>query len=315
MKNIITSAALLICLLGKSISMLAQPVLTNTMSPFPVGTTDSIFGASATVAPGSGGAGVTWNISALSPTYEGQIGVVDVSTSPYYSTFPTSTFCAEITPTVGSPMYVYERISSSRWEQLANNYAGTGTGTVYTNPESSLDFPMSYLDSFVDTFQKTTGGPNTVTVTYDGYGTLITPFATYTNVVRIQKYWGVGDYDYNWYITSPYLDIIASYDAQSSAYTIIGSNIGSTAIKEVNAKENVSVYPNPFTGSTTLKVGVSNFCNASFTMTDAIGRVVKQMPVTANETTISRDGLCAGLYFYSVQNNGVKITTGKLIIQ
>jgi hypothetical protein len=277
---------------------------------------DSIYAAAVTVLPGAGGAGVTWDFSSLTPVLEGTVTMISPSGAPNFSTFPTTTFCAKLLPTGGSPLYVYERLSATKWEHLANNYTGPGTGTDYTpNPESTLMFPMSYSNSFMDTFQKTTGGPNTVTVTYDGYGTLITPFTTYHNVVRIKKYWGVGDYAYNWLTTSPYLGIVAVFDAQNNAYTLVRQP-GTTAIKEVAAQETAQLYPNPFTDKAILKINTAGgLYNASLIITDALGRVVKQVPVTGDETTLQRNGMSAGLYFYTVTNNSVKIASGKLIVQ
>ncbi len=316
MKKITLFVLISLYLITLSAALFAQPVLVSTMTPFPVGTTDSIYGATASVAPGSGGAGVTWNLSGLTPVAEGTITVVNPASTPYFSTFPTATFCAEVNPSSGGSAYIYERLSSSKWEQLANNYSGVGTGTDYTpDPETAVEFPMSYLNSVIDTFQKVGGSANTVTITYDGYGTLITPFGTYTNVVRIYKYWGPGDYDYNWYVTSPNLDIVLSFDMQSNAYTFIRT-ASTTAIKEVSAKETAQIYPNPLTNSGTLKISAPNgLYNAFLTVADATGRIVKYVPAYEAETTISRDQLCPGLYFYSVENSGLKIASGKLVIQ
>jgi type IX secretion system substrate protein len=305
-----------ICLLAVCGTLFAQPVIVNTMPPFTVGTTDSIYTAPASVAPGGGGSGITWNLSALTPSAIGTISAVTPSSTPYISTFPTATFCAKLSPISGGSAYIYERISSTKWEQLANDYAGVGTGTDYTpNPESSIEFPMSYLNSFVDTFQKVGGGANTVTITYDGYGTLMTPFGTYTNVARIYKYWGPGDYDYNWYETSPNLGIVVSFDAQSNAYTLVREAGATSGIKVESAPHAVTLFPNPFTDRATLKIDVDELRNASVTITDVMGNVVKQIPLVATETTIQRDDLSSGIYLYHVCNNGFRISNGRLIIQ
>ena len=317
MKKIITFSLLLcIYMVVFCGTVFGQPVLVSTMTPYPVGTMDSIYGAAATVAPGSGGAGVTWNLSGLTPVPEGLITVVTPSSSPYFSTFPTATFCARLSPSGGGAAYIYERLSPTKWEQLANNYSGPGTGTDYTpNPESAVEFPMSYLNSFVDTFQKVGGGPNTVTITYDGYGTLITPFATYTNVVRIYKYWGPGDYDYNWYVTSPYLDIVASFDMQSNAYTLVKTN-STTSIKENTSAESVSLFPNPLKDKATLTIDApGGLNNASLILTDISGKVLKEIGISNTCTELQKDALEAGLYFYQVFNNGTRIANGKLIIR
>lgn len=300
---------------GQSVTSFAQPVIVNTMSPFPVGTTDSLYAAPGSVLPGAGGAAVTWNLGALVPAASGVVSFVTPSSTPYFAAFPTATLCAQITPVSGSVKYIYQRLSSTRWEMLANNYSGTGTGQDYTpNPESHLMFPFSYTNTFTDTFQKTTGGANTVDVTYDGYGTLITPHATYTNVVRLYKYWGPGDYDYNWYVTSPNIGIVASYHAQTNQYTLV-RHMATAGVAKMSIVATAQLYPNPFIHTTTLKIDAPNgLSDASVTITDASGRVVRCMPVTAVETIISADELPSGLYFYNVQNGGIKIAGGKMVI-
>ena len=315
-KTLLHSIASGICLAVACNTLSAQPVLVNTMMPFPVGTNDSIYAAAATVSPGAGGAGVTWDLSGLTPLLQGTISIVNPSSTPYFSTFPSATFCAKENPTGGGSAYIYERLSATKWEQLSNNYAGVGTGTDYTpNPESAVEFPMHYLDSFTDTFQKVGGSANTVNITYDGYGTLKTPFATYTNVVRIYKYWGPGDYDYNWYVTSPYLNIVMSFDMQSSSYTLV-RDAASTSVINIQSPETVEVYPNPVTDNAIIKIAtVNGINNASISLTNSMGAVLREIPLKDSETILSKGNLPGGLYFYSVFNNGMKIATGKLIIQ
>lgn len=293
----------------------AQPVIVSTMPPFPVGTVDSAYSAPASVAPGAGGAGVTWNLSALVPTATGVLSVVNPSSTPYTATFSTATLCAEVTLVGGGIKYIYQRLSSTKWEKLANNYSGIGTGDDYTpNPESYMMFPFNYTNTFTDTFQKTTGSANTVDVTYDGYGTLITPHATYTNVVRLYKYWGPGDYDYNWYVTSPNIGLVAAYHAQTNQYTLI-RHMATAGVTEVNTPPTAHLFPNPFTDKAILKIDASNgLSEASVTIIDVAGRVVRYLPVTTVETIISADELPSGLYFYNVQNGGMKIASGKMVI-
>lgn len=313
MRNTITFVLLSAC---TSIAAVGQPVLVNTMTAFPVGTSDSLYSASGAVAPGSGGAGATWNLSSLTPSLLGTDSVVTPSSSPYISTFPSATFCAKLIPTSGSPVYVYERHTSTKWETLANNYYGAGTGDDYTpNPESAIEFPMSYTDAFTDTFQKTSGSPSTVSISYDGYGTLITPFGTYSNVVRIQKYWGPGDYDYNWYVTSPNLGIVASYHAQTNSYTLVGYQ-STTSVENTQRQPQVLLYPNPVLGNATLKIMLpAELTNAFVNICDATGRVLKHLPVTAKETTIKSGELCPGIYLYQVFNDGARISAGQITIE
>jgi len=314
MKKIFTLSGTLFLL---STALVAQPVLKSTMSQPPVGTVDSIYGSPpGSVSYGSGGAGVTWNLSGLAPYLQGYATVVSPASTPYHSSFPNANFVLQLTSGIFN-YYDYDKISSTGWETQASSYNGPGTGSDYTpNPESDLEFPFNYTASFIDTFQKVGGSANTVPITYDGYGTLITPFGTYANVVRVYKYYGPGDYNYKWYSTSPYLFIIASYDASSNYYTLIGNGTPS-GVKQV-ATENLSVnvYPNPVYEKATIKVDAPNgLNNASFILTDVMGKTIKELKINALQTTLETGNIAPGIYFYRLSNEGHNVAFGKLSIQ
>jgi hypothetical protein len=179
-----------------------------------------------------------------------------------------------------------------------------------------MPFPFNYNDVVTDTYQQTVGGPGSVTMTYEGYGTLITPYGTYTNVVRMKRdFGGPTDYYYDYYTTSPYLAIVVSYDANTSKYTVVKT--GTTGVNVLSGnKTTVLAYPNPCSSSATISVNTAeNMANAVLLLTDVTGRVVKEMPANTPEIVLNRTGLNAGLYFYSVYNNGACLAKGKLSIQ
>jgi hypothetical protein len=53
----------------------------------------------------------------------------------------------------------------------------------------------------------------------------------------------------------------------------------------------------------------------SLDLYDNTGRIVKQLILTGAETTLSREGLADGLYYYNITDDGSAIQKGKLIIQ
>jgi len=312
MKKIITFSVIYLAIFGNISS--AQPIITNSNALPAVGTVDTIYISPATVVPGGGGAGITWNFSALTLTNGGTITISDPATTSYAATFPTSNFCLKIT--AGPTAYDYDRKTSTGMETIATGYMGTGTGQNYsTNPRLSIPFPFHYTDAVIDTFQTTTGIPEFQTLTYDGYGTLITPLHTYTNVIRVKEDYGGTDFHYAWYTVNP-LILVLNYSNTANNYIYISNMPSVTGLNQANTiKTSVKLYPNPFTDNATLKIDAPNgLCNATITITDATGRTIKQVPVYTAETVIQRDGLSAGLYFYCVQNDGVKVANGKLVI-
>ena len=111
MKNILrfySCACLLLAV--NSPSSFAQTVLVSTFPPPAIGTVDSVYIAQATVLPGNGGNGVTWDLSALSPTFEGTATAVDPAATPYFDSFSTANICSKLTLAgTNTNAYVYDR--------------------------------------------------------------------------------------------------------------------------------------------------------------------------------------------------------------
>ncbi len=312
MKNI---TLLLLSMAALSASSIAQPVITSSITTYPVGTEDSAYGASPTVLPGAGGAGVNWDMSTNTTVYAAKLTIVTPASTPHASTFPTATFAVKIETGSGTA-YNYDRQSAAGIENVAIQYAGTGIGTDFTpNLRMSVPFPFSYGDTKSDTFQKIGGSPDTVRLTYDGYGSLKTPFYTYPNVIRIKEEYATST-SYSWYTVSPFA-LVMNYSSASNNYVIVTSQpvAPTTEVKVISAAAQVVVYPNPTSGNAVLKTLFSDgYNNASVTISDISGRAVKQIPVTAEETIINTDNLTAGMYFYTVQNDGVMVANGKLVV-
>jgi len=77
-----------------------------------------------------------------------------------------------------------------------------------------------------------------------------------------------------------------------------------------------SVYPNPFSASTT--IFLENRDNRSVTvyLTDITGKVVQpEREITRDRFEIQRNGLASGLYFYHLKVDGQQADRGKLIIR
>lgn len=94
----------------------------------------------------------------------------------------------------------------------------------------------------------------------------------------------------------------------------------STGMDDVgNGSKQVSVYPNPFTHSTTIKItnkeqGIRNY---ELRVYDVLGKEVKKLIInsSADGTLINSQDLPGGVYIYKVENEKKIIANGKLIIQ
>jgi hypothetical protein len=267
-----------LCLLSMaaiSASSIAQPVITSSVTSVPLGTVDSAYGASPTVLPGAGGPGVAWDMSTVTTVFAAKLTVVDPTTTPYASTFPTANYCVQID--AATTKYSYNRQSSKGIENVAIQYAGTGTGTDFSpNLRMSVPFPFNYLDSRSDTFQSTTStGLDTVRLTYDGYGTLKTPFYSYSNVIRIKEDYGTS-YSYSWYTVSPFA-MVMNYASATNNYVIVTTKPApSTSVHSTSLATMSAIYPNPTSGDAILKVTLpGGYNNASVTISDGFRQISK----------------------------------------
>lgn len=89
-----------------------------------------------------------------------------------------------------------------------------------------------------------------------------------------------------------------------------------TGIAENLIKNHISIYPNPFSTTATLKINsATSFKNAELKIYDVLGREVKHILVNTSEIIINRDELENGIYFYKLMNSQEVIVTGKIIIE
>jgi hypothetical protein len=89
------------------------------------------------------------------------------------------------------------------------------------------------------------------------------------------------------------------------------------AIKDPS-KENVTVtlYPNPFKTHTTIQVAEVNGRVLDLQIIDMLGKIVSTQTSDENGLfKVERNNITAGLYTYTISENGKKITTGKLVAE
>ena len=105
-------------------------------------------------------------------------------------------------------------------------------------------------------------------------------------------------------------NILTNY---SSSLSNLDDN-GLAGINENNFSFAVSVSPNPFSHSTTLKSD-KFLTHASIVIYNTLGEQVKQLTNISGQTIIfQRDNLPAGLYFFRLSQNDMTFTAEKIII-
>jgi hypothetical protein len=313
---------------------IAQPVLTGPNTNLQIG--ESITGHQVNyTSPGSSGASQTWDFSSVSSLGTSTFTTVDPAT-----TANAATFTAASVATLQSSTYNYYSGSASALSIEGYVYS-SGLVIPFSNPEQELSYPFSYASTFTDAFGGTyINGSTTIirkgniTVTADGYGTLLLPTGTFNNVLRVLS---VEDYAdststgapysqatttaYSWYLPNIHCPILSftsiSFNggppvAQFGSYLdALSTDININSV----SKNPIIVSPNPFNSSATLRLNSTTILkNAELKLYDVTGKKVIDMPVERNEITISRNGLENGIYFYSFINADQIPETGRLII-
>jgi hypothetical protein len=90
------------------------------------------------------------------------------------------------------------------------------------------------------------------------------------------------------------------------------SNVG---IEENNRGTNsISIFPNPFSNSTTIHIDDANSNEWNFQVYDNLGKLVFEKMIYSQDETLSFN-LTSGMYFYKVKNEKEIISSGKLVVQ
>ncbi len=83
-----------------------------------------------------------------------------------------------------------------------------------------------------------------------------------------------------------------------------------------NANETVTIYPNPFNTSATIRInGASQIKKIELRIYNILGKEVIKTTPTKQLTTLETRNLPSGMYFYKVMDNDKTIQSGKLFSQ
>ena len=322
-----------------SIDSFAQPTLTASGVGPVTGNQITNKGGTYSGPTGTAGANQTWDLSGLPSTSSIVSSYIVPSTTPNASSFPGATVAVS---TTGSP-YGYYKTSSTVWQNIGA-VSPAGVIIPYSNPEDILHFPFSYNSTYSDPWATTftnTGytfyRTGTTTVTADGYGTLITPAGTFTNVLRVhfvevyQDSAQVGgtpyiiDYnndEYIWYLNNNHAPIAFVFtltasgfpSSQSGYYT---SNV--QGINESNALVSFDLSPNPSSDNINITISLKEKQETEIRLFNSIGDEVNKL-ISAqslpglNNYSINVQNLPEGIYFAEVFLNGVPASTRRFSV-
>lgn len=287
----------------------AQPVVLNgSLAPEP-GFSGTLSIAAA-FDPGPAGPDQVWNFSSLTFIPVGAIIVTDPSVTPMAASFPTANFCFSVTGT-----YSFFKLAADKMEVQAYTITAAGEPGDYTpNPRTMMTFPFNYLDEFTDTWQMVGESPNTVTTTYDAYGTLITPDATYENVVRIAEDYGGGEVDYQWFSLNPFMFLMV-YSSSENQLFYSGIETVPVSVEQMDEKL-MQVYPNPANETVCFQLEQElTERNVAVNLYNVEGQHVMHSTLNPGNECLDVQHLLPGNYIYQIESNHAVVTTGSVVIE
>jgi type IX secretion system substrate protein len=315
----------------------AQPVLTATGINPVIG--ESFIGIKTSyLGHGSGGAGQTWNFSSIGLGLGVTRSALTVASTSAAAMFPNANTAFSNTLYSGNS---YVKTSATALQNYGYMPASTCEKS-YINPEDILRFPFTYTDSYIDTLTALwdTGSINLhrrgiTTVTADGYGTLITPSGTFTNVTRVhmvQTYRDTiiggtysiihGNDQYLWYkdgYHSPLAvaAVITLYGSVDSTGYYYSSTVG---IDEQNEQLiSFDVFPNPSEGHLNIEFSLPGNKKVAVELFNSLGQkmdVTSTLEGVKGKNTVQLDlsNLPEGIYFAELMIDGKIAGTKRVVV-
>ncbi|MBG6110559.1 hypothetical protein IWX84_001438 [Flavobacterium sp. CG_9.10] len=308
-----TTLFIIALLLSKVI--IAQPVLNASDVILNYSAVD-YYGDASRLSPGGAGPNQVWDFSSVSLTTDGtttSYSTIPINTAPFAVNFPTANYCFKFTNNATPPVTLYGlyKISPTSLEEIAD----VDNTTIYVdytpNPYTLFTFPYAYNTVISDTYTFT-GDPTIYTNNsiYDAYGTLKTPFSTYSNVIRKK----ITDYDgsvsYDWYATNPLQFIMsADYSTPSCTTCLYIAKITTLGINKIRLDSKINVYPNPTSHNLNIQLP-DNIIIDKIIITDLTGKIVKEQTQSTNNINV--ETLATGEFIIQVRS-GINIFQSKFI--
>ncbi|MCB0765185.1 MAG: T9SS type A sorting domain-containing protein [Flavobacteriales bacterium] len=323
-------------------TVLAQPEITISNLPLPgdistIGICSDAVDAAALNA--SAGAMQTWDFSGLTEESEEQFTFIAPDMTPWPTEFGSANLCG----VSWDDAYSFYDVSGPALNTTGNAIIIPGAPPEDTakvnltpDPETIVQLPYGFGDGFSDTFGGTfsaMGFVGTVTgtsdVDVDGYGTLILPNATYTNVVRYhldrvqnntilgntgtvtKEQWAWVSADHRFWIL-----LMESIDDGFGTSSVVWYDkdpapAAPTAVEAMGA-ERIGIYPNPIVAGASITVTGAQGLSAE--LRDATGRVVR--PRAALQGPFATTGLVPGPYVLRLfGTTGSLLRTERVIIR
>ena len=274
--------------------------------------------------PGPSGANKTWDFSnQIIDDFTGSYSVMHPDEVEGSDLFPNATmvWLADLEGMVLASYFGFENNKFTEYGSKTD-YSGFTSGVNYSDPIDHFTYPLSYQNSGTDTYSGEVigvGGDHPITGTQsyevDGWGTLITPYETFEDVLRIthtaeetlggnitvltnrtQTSWYSPDYPI------PVMVIVTDFsttmgmplDTTQTISALVSYTSGTVGIRDHKPENTFTIYPNPTTDYITLKTDGQNE-NIVLKIYSANGKLVKEASLNRDEN-IDVSVLSPGIY-------------------
>ena len=274
-------------------------------------------------AAGIGGAGLTWDFSGVAASGTANMNHVDPASTPSAASFPDAT----VSISQGGA-YSYFEGNSGGW--YYDGVVASGNLIPYSDAEKLMDFPFTYTDTYSDNFGATfTAGvtitrSGTVNVTADAYGTLMLPYGTINNVIRVKVIESYTDSytvtvpvtltyaatNYYWYKADTHYPVlsISSLDQDGTLYqgaTYLDQAHISAVEENIANAINLNIFPNPSSNISTVSFDLVQSEKVMLSIYNSVGELVEvieqnQLGAGNHRYTINTANYAAGLYTLKV---------------
>ncbi len=291
------------------------------------------------------GAGHTWNYSGLTVSTTAssdtctRFTYAACSSTPYCGDYTSATLADEEVgflsgSTATDTVYSYYIFNSTQYSELGTeSYSGI---TQLSSSEVLLNFPFTYNTIQTNAFHILDEGYGVDTITGniadsiigDGYGTLILPSGTYTNVLRIHllnhaldtvHFFGMTAYDtlyseaFLWFVAGFHMPLLSmtcnavgALPQQVNLYTQMPLSVPQTH----GVVQSYRISPNPAKGRV-LVGGITG--NARYEIANIQGVRMLEGILTASANFVDVTMLPAGLYVVRIQDENGQVYTQKLV--
>ena len=273
------------------------------------------------------GNGVTWDfIDSLSG---GQATTVDW-VNPSNPEFPDANLSLQL----GGDFSVFFSSNDDSLEQLGAS--ASGQNIAYDDGATYFEYPVNLSDSNTDPFSLTaqgfTLGGDAVT-TYDGFGTLILPDGSYTDVFRVysnQDFSAQGPFPvsgsvdiYYWFETSTKRNLLTIVGIESPILNqdlAVYKSDDATSAEDKLDVASLNLFPNPANGSTTLLYTLETAADARLSIRNVAGQEVRaqhlgNLQPGTQEAKLDVSNLTPGMYIVSLELDGQAAASRKLIVR